>query len=76
MFLQSMREEGGSACSSLGFSPSKFLWVPLRKVDKVLIPIFFVVLQLSDWTATRRFPIVPSPGDSGKLPENLLENLY
>jgi hypothetical protein len=75
MFLQFMLEEAGSACSSRGFSPSRFLWMPLRKVDKVLIPMFFVVLQSSDWTATRRFPIVPSPGESGKLPENLLEDL-
>jgi len=49
--------------------------ITLRKADEVLISMFFVVLQSLDWTATRRFPIVPSPGDSGKLVENLLEDL-
>jgi hypothetical protein len=63
MFLQSMQEEAGSACSSREFSPSKFLRRPLGKGNKVLIPMFFVVLQSSDWTGTRRFPTAPSPGD-------------
>lgn len=49
--------------------------MPFRKTDKVLIPTFFVVPQSSDWMATRRFPIVQSPGDSSRLPENLLEDL-